>query len=231
MKPIPTETATDVGDVGKWLGAAAAGALLMYLFDPDRGPARRSRAASAVRDAGRQAGDTVDHALHSAGDRLADLKDSATNALARGAGRLHRQAAPVLERVERSARTAAARVEEGAERARERVGRHAPDRPRAEASHNTYEANRHYDAAEREDRHDANAALLGGSVLGMLAMVRRSPTGLLVGLAGLALLLRGTRSRKEHASALLPPASAERKQRDPGGYRPQETQAGNQYLH
>ena len=34
MKPIPTETASDVGIVGKWLGAAAAGALLMYLLYP-----------------------------------------------------------------------------------------------------------------------------------------------------------------------------------------------------
>ena len=48
MKPIPTETATDVGSVGKWLGAAAAGALLMYLLDPERGSARRSRAASPL---------------------------------------------------------------------------------------------------------------------------------------------------------------------------------------
>src|SRR5690606_24109120 len=103
MKPIPTETATDVGSVGKWLGAAAAGALLMYLLDPERGSTRRSRALSAVRAAGARTGATVDHALHNAGGRLAGLKDSAASALSRGA------------------KEATQRLQDNAERLRERA--------------------------------------------------------------------------------------------------------------
>ena len=42
MKQIKTDSRMELGDMGKWIGAAAAGALLMYIFDPERGRARRS---------------------------------------------------------------------------------------------------------------------------------------------------------------------------------------------
>lgn len=39
-------------DLAKRLGGAAAGALPMYLLDPERGGTRRAQSASAVRQAG-----------------------------------------------------------------------------------------------------------------------------------------------------------------------------------
>ncbi|MBQ5949959.1 hypothetical protein KBW98_20910, partial [Massilia sp. ST3] len=69
MKQIKTDNRMELGDMGKWIGAAAAGALLMYVFDPERGRARRAYAADAVRDAGHHAGDAVGSALRIAADR------------------------------------------------------------------------------------------------------------------------------------------------------------------
>ncbi len=255
MKPIPTETATDVGNVGKWLGAAAAGALLMYLLDPERGSARRARAASALRTAGARTGASVDHALHSAGDRLVDLKDSAAGALSRGAGRLQAQAAPVLERARHGMQDATHRMEERAERARDWANERTEHKDydggsRSLARYNSYESSRQYDAGAgreggglaewlrglgggtdaRGSAGGAHPALLGGSMLGLLGLMRRSPGGLLVGLAGLALLMQGTRDKTYRVSDNLPRTKrlAEPGQ---GHYPPQGEGAGSQYLH
>lgn len=273
MKPIPTETSTDVGYVGKWVGAAAAGALLMYLFDPQRGAARRSRAVSAVRHAGARTGATVDHALHSASDRLGDLKDSAASAISRGASILQAQATPVIERAQHGVQYAKERFDGSAERARERVESSSErarerameieraDRERAlqaeraaasrDASrkYNTYEADRSYDKASRSSAqgglaswlHDLNdsltggrgpnSALLGGSVLGLLSLVRRKPAGLLIGLGALALLLKSSGKQTYKVEPVLPA----RKLSDDGDkapYLPPGAPAdSNRYLH
>ena len=270
MKPIPTETATDVGSVGKWLGAAAAGALLMYLLDPERGSARRSRALSALRTAGARTGATLDHALHNAGDRLVGLKDSAASVLSHGAGRLHAQAAPMIERARHGAQEATQRLEDSAERARARAraweesaearSRHEIESSRSPARYNRYEPSRDYGAAERErgglagwlrglgggtDSGSADAphpALLGGGMLGLLSVMRRSPGGLLVGLAGLALLMQATRDKTYRVSDNMPHSmrntardrSAGVHDTDERGQAPLGAageQAGSRYLH
>lgn len=280
MKPIPTETATDVGSVGKWLGAAAAGALLMYLLDPERGSARRSRAASALRSAGARTGATVDSALHNAGDRLAGLKDSAAGALSRGAGRLQAQAAPMLERARHGVQEATQRIEDSASRARDSArygaretakaydkahdnGRNSYDAgsDRLAARHNSYQSDRYYDSARergglagwlrglgggsRDERTLAAAphpALLGGGMLGLLSLMRRSPGGLLVGLAGLALLLQGTRDKTYRVSDNMRdsmrghlrdtgPQAKHAGESEQAPYLPQGEQSGSRYLH
>lgn len=269
MKPIPTETATDVGSVGKWLGAAAAGALLMYLLDPERGSARRSRALSALRTAGARTGATVDHALHNAGDRLVGLKDSAASALSRGADRLHAQTAPMIEGARHGAQEATQRLEDSADRARERAraresadarSSHASDYGRSPERYNRYEPSRDYGAAERDrgglagwmrglgsgtDYRGADAphpALLGGSMLGLLSLMRRSPGGLLVGLAGLALLMQATRNKtyrvSENTSGSIRDTARDRStgvhDTDERGQAPLGAageQAGSRYLH
>ena len=262
MKPIPTETATDVGSVGKWLGAAAAGALLMYLLDPERGSARRSRAMSALRTASARTGATVDHALHSAGDRLVDLKDSAASALSRGADRLHAQAAPMLERARHGVQDATQRMEDSADRARAwSHERSAYDSGRSPARYSSYESNRHYDSDKYGDTsYDSRArgglagwlrglglgggsadyggsgahpALVGGGVLGLLSLMRRSPGGLLVGLAGLALLMQGTRDKTYRVSDNMHelPRSKRLEQHGQAPLVGQGEQAGSRYLH
>jgi len=284
MKPIPTETATDVGSVGKWLGAAAAGALLMYLLDPERGSARRSRALSAMRAAGARTGATVDHALHSAGDRLVGLKDSATSALSRGADRLQAQAAPMLERAHHGAQEATQRLEDSAERLRDRarasadgssVGSHEADTGRTLARYDDYEPGRYEpghqygdesrgrgglsrwlrgsrsstrsdnSAYNRQDygspdyrsndyRETAHPALVGGGVLGLLSLMRRSPGGLLIGLAGLALLWQNTRDKTYRVSDNTPAKLPRMKKHDEhaqGAMIPPAEQSGSRYLH
>lgn len=283
MKPIPTETATDVGSVGKWLGAAAAGALLMYLLDPERGSARRSRAFSAVRAAGARTGATVDHALHSAGDRLAGLKDSAAGALSRGADRLHAQAAPMLERARHGAQEATHRLEDSAERIRDRArasadssmgsrdagssrspARQFDDAPRHEARNHepgSYEASRRYAEESRghgglsgwlrgarhgstddrgqdyrgpDYRDAAHPALVGGGMLGLLSLMRRSPGGLLVGLAGLALLWQSTRDKTYRVSDNMPTKLPRMEKHDTQSETPMippTEQSGSRYLH
>ncbi len=229
MKPIPTETASDVGIVGKWLGAAAAGALLMYLLDPERGRARRSRAVTALKTGAARTGATVDHALHSAGDRLGALTDSAADALSRGAGKLQAQAAPLLEKVRHGAEDAGSRVAKETDEARERLLREAEalrakyDAQRSDhyASRNRYDHDDRYtdadstggvtgwlqDLGERLGssigaRRGQDSALLGGSLIGLLGVMRRNPAGLLIGLAGVALLMRGTGSQRYSVGSL-----------------------------
>lgn len=268
MKPIPTETATDVGSVGKWLGAAAAGALLMYLLDPERGSARRSRAWSTLRDAGARTGATVDGALHSAGERLVDLKDSAADALARGTGRLQAQAAPLLERAHDSASATGARIADEAERARDR---HESARSRSHDARDRYAHDERYngryngrDNGQYNDRYGAHddaarrdgglsgwlqdlgdrlgdtlgagrgqhSALLGGGMLGLLGLMRRSPAGLLVGLAGLALLMRGGGTQRYSVGSLsLPSTRHAGASGDPAPRLPSAAPSGSRYLH
>lgn len=264
MKPIPTETATDVGSVGKWLGAAAAGALLMYLLDPERGTARRSRALSAMRAAGARTGATVDGMLHSAGDRLVGLKDSAANALSRGADSVQAQAAPMLERARHGAQEATHRLEDSAQRLRERakaaskdssVRDYDADAGRTPARSNRYEPDREYGAGQRERGglsawlrgsrgardvrgpdylEGAHPALVGGGMLGLLSLMRRSPGGLLIGLAGLALLWQGTRDKTYRVSDNIPARLPQIKHQDEHGQAPvipPAEQSGSRYLH
>ena len=44
------------------LGGAAAGALLMYMLDPDRGSARRATSTTALRNAGSRTGSALGNA-------------------------------------------------------------------------------------------------------------------------------------------------------------------------
>jgi len=130
---------TDTGlEIGKWLGGAAAGALLMYMLDPDRGGARRAQSGERLRDMGRQTGNALGNVWHDVSGRL-------------GAGTPE----------ERPDSGAAGHMMD----AMERGGDWAP--------------------ALR------SSAVLGGGILGLYGLLRRSPLGLALGLTGVALLTRG----------------------------------------
>jgi len=130
---------TDTGlEIGKWLGGAAAGALLMYMLDPDRSGARRAQSGERLRDMGRQTGNALGNVWHDVSGRL-------------GAGTPE----------ERPDSGAAGHMMD----AMERGGDWAP--------------------ALR------SSAVLGGGILGLYGLLRRSPLGLALGLTGVALLTRG----------------------------------------
>ncbi|GAB3428303.1 SRPBCC family protein [Massilia solisilvae] len=155
---------TDVGlDLGKWLGGAAAGALLMYMLDPDRGDARRSQATDAVRGMGRQGGQMLGNAW----DKVSHLaRPDGAGSLGESAQRLGRQASSALSdtmaRATHSASDMASRVQQSMQGSR---GDWTP--------------------ALR------NSAMVGGGLLGLYGLMRRSPVGIAIGLAGIAMLARG----------------------------------------
>ena len=67
---------TDTGyEIAKWIGGAAAGALLMYMLDPDRGGARRAQSAAAVRNAGARTSSALGNVWRGAGARIGAASD------------------------------------------------------------------------------------------------------------------------------------------------------------
>lgn len=152
-------------NVGKWIGAAVAGALLMYAFDPDRGAKRRARARGALRDARDRTGDRLEHAWHSAGDRLDSARARATSAAALAGERLAGAAHAAGDRLADASHRTRDRLEHARERladasyeAKDRA-RHAAYEARDRASHAAHEAREQaeYAADKARDRADLAA--------------------------------------------------------------------------
>ena len=162
---------TDSGlSLGKWLGGAAAGALIMYMLDPDRGSARRAVTTDRIRDVGRTTGSRIGEMWHGLGDRVT------------GHGRMMGKPDGHAESMGESL---------------SRMGRSAGEAISESMSHTSHMAS---DAASgmhgmagRADWAPAmrSSAVLGGGVLSLYGLMRRSPIGMALGLAGLALLARG----------------------------------------
>ena len=144
-------------------------------------------------------------------DALLDLVGDARFVLlgeaTHGTAEFYDERARITQRLEDSAERARARARawEASADARSRhdiESSHSPER------YNRYEPSRDYGAGERglgggTDYRGADAphpALLGGGMLGLLSLMRRSPGGLLVGLAGLALLMQATRNKTYRVS-------------------------------
>ncbi|HAK90575.1 SRPBCC family protein [Massilia timonae] len=163
-------------NAGKWIGAAVAGALLMYAFDPDRGAKRRANARGALRDARDRTGDRLEHAWHNAGDRLDSARLRATGAAARAGERLAGAAHAAGDRLAEVSHRTRDRLEHARERladasyeakdrashaaheARDRV-KHAAYEARDRASHAAYEAREkaEYAADKARDRAEYSA--------------------------------------------------------------------------
>jgi uncharacterized membrane protein len=186
MERQMTETGLDLGslDLGKWLAGAAAGALLMYMLDPDRGSARRAQTVDKVRGVGRQTGETLTHAWERVGSRFSHAADEALDA-----------AGNVVEAVKPNG-SAARSMGSEASRMTSRASEAISETVDQVSDAATGAAGRMRRAMEELRGGDwspnvRNSALLGGGLLGLWGMMRRSPLGMALGVAGIALLARG----------------------------------------
>jgi uncharacterized membrane protein len=202
---------TDTGfEIAKWVGGAAAGALLMYMLDPDRGGARRAQSAAAVRNVGSRTSSALGNVWHgaseyigAAADKAADLASDAADAVRpNGAAR----AGSALERMGRAASEA---LDAGIDKAKDTLGRagSAVDTgmDKARDAFTDTQAGGGLRARVRDALHAGpggewtpaarNSALAGGGLLALYALTRRSPLAMMLGLAGAALLARGAAGR------------------------------------
>lgn len=218
MEQLSTETGSDLG---KLIGAAAAGALLMYILDPERGQARRAHARHALRDARLHTGDAIGSALHSAqhqldaarasaaaayaradaaatraGERLAEAsreaRDRASAALHQAAGRMEQRADAAHDRIEANTWEAQGRMDAVAERGRKAAQERADDA--AMRTQGWLDQLSH--ALSPHSGSAQTTALLGGGALSLIGLMRRSPLGMVLALGGLALMARSGGGRQ-----------------------------------
>ena len=210
---------TDTGyEIAKWIGGAAAGALLMYMLDPDRGGARRAQSAAAVRNAGARTSSALGNVWRGAGERIGaagdELRDR-TAGMADGAGA---RSGSALEPMGHAASEA---LDAGIDRARDTLakagdavgsGMHKARHALGSAADGDGHAVGNGMDKARAMAHDVrtrvratlqagpggewtptarSSALAGGGLLALYALSRRSPLAWMLGLAGAALLARG----------------------------------------
>jgi uncharacterized membrane protein len=227
MQRLPTTstTTTDTGlEIAKWLGGAAAGALLMYMLDPDRGSARRAQSAAAVRNAGSRTTETLGNVWNSASSRIGaaagDAIESVKSATPDGGmgstlSRLGRAASEMLDDTVSKTRDVVGRASSAAgDIADEAISKARSGMSRAEsatrdmvedtrgAGSSASRAMSQFGSRVSESMQSGrgegewgptmrNSALVGGGLLALTGLMRRSPLGVVLGLAGAALLARG----------------------------------------
>jgi len=168
-------------NVGKWVSAAVAGALLMYAFDPQRGAARRARARVALRDAGERTGEQLGHAWQevgsrvdsarerasqravnvyvSAGQRLAGAAHKAGDRLSAASHKTRDRLEHARERLAENAHEAGERFADGSYEARERAAHaagYAADKAREQSARASSYAADHARGASKRARHLAD---------------------------------------------------------------------------
>jgi hypothetical protein len=211
MQRLPTTstTTTDTGlELAKWLGGAAAGALLMYMLDPDRGGARRAQSAAAVRNAGTRTTSAISNVWRGAGDAADDAVEAAkpNGGVASAISRLGRAAGDMLDDTLSKARDTVGRASSAAgDLADDAISKarsdstysHARSTVSKAVSHAADSAVDFYDDTRKsagklgrrvaqEVRGDSegawnpgmrNTALVGGGLLALFGLMRRSGTG------------------------------------------------------
>jgi hypothetical protein len=220
MQRLPTTstTTTDTGlEIAKWLGGAAAGALLMYMLDPDRGSARRAQSAAAVRNASSRTSSAIGNVWHGAGNRMGAAADDAIEAATPDGGlgsAISTTVSKVRDTMSRAASAAGDVADDAISKAKSGMSRvedsdtysnarsaisHAADSAADFYADTRKSAGRLGRRVAQEVHGDSegawgptmrNSALLGGGLLALTGLMRRSPMGLVLGLAGAALLAR-----------------------------------------
>ena len=225
-----TDSSIEAGDLVKLLGGAAAGALLMYMLDPDRGSARRATSTSALRTAGSRTGSALGNAWHGIGERIGKAArqagDAASEMLEDASDTAGKYVDEASSRAGKYADEAGTRASKYLDEAGSRANRMLESAKPNGSARRTYDdavdsASRMIDdasssasaAASRvkrmasnaagsaaralhlEDRDDLSAllrnpAVVGGGVLGLIGLFRRSPVGAAVALGALALAAR-----------------------------------------
>lgn len=238
-----TDSSIEAADLAKMLGGAAAGALLMYLLDPDRGSARRATSTSAIRDAGSRTGSALGNAWHGIGERIGTAArhagdaasemledagktsgkyiDEASTSAGKYLDEAGTRAGKYLDEAGSRANRAyeatkpngsARRTYEDARDGASRMVDSASSSASAAASHLGRMASQAAGSAGRalhiDNRDDLtallrNPAVLGGGLLGLIGLFRRSPVGAAVGLAALALAARSSGGGGSALSNLL----------------------------
>jgi uncharacterized membrane protein len=206
---------------GTWIGAAALGAMAMFMLDPERGRQRRAQSAGKARQLAGKAGNVLSLAGRHLGNRLRGSSARLRSALAKG-GDASDDAVVVarvrarLGRIVSHPHAVEVTASHGRvslrgpvlthEKARLLGMMHAipgvhevvdqlEEHERAENIPGLQGQPRHATGAGLESPgwHPAlrGAAIAGGGALGYYALVRRSPLSLAFGALGLALLARG----------------------------------------
>ncbi|MFL6674395.1 MAG: SRPBCC family protein [Massilia sp.] len=194
---------TDTGlDLGKLLAGAAAGAVLMYMLDPDRGRARRSQTSEKIMGMGRQTGATLSNALERVGSRFSGAAGStageAMDTASRVASSVKPNGAadrPMSETVSRIASDAGSALSGSMNQVTEAASNVAGRVRQAVQGMRGRSGKRGMAGATDMQGGWAPAmrssAMFGGGMLGLYGLMRRSPIGMALGLAGIALLARG----------------------------------------
>jgi uncharacterized membrane protein len=200
MQRLPTTstTTTDTGlELAKWLGGAAAGALLMYMLDPDRGSARRAQSAAAVRYAGNRTTSALGNVwsgaskrLGTAADGAGDMLDDTVSKAKDVMGRASSNAGDLADGASSSDTYASAR--KAVSRAADSVSEFYDDTRKTAGRLSRRVAQEvQGDSEGRWSPPMRNSALIGGGLLALTGLMRRSPLTAVLGLAGAALLARG----------------------------------------
>jgi uncharacterized membrane protein len=217
--PTTTERSVEAADLAKLLGGAAAGALLMYMLDPERGSARRANSTTALKNAGSRTGSALGNAWHGIGERIgsaarqagdtaSELLEDAAKTGARAydeasssAGKYLDEAGTQANRAFEAARPngAARRTYDEAVDGASHLIDAATESAGAAASRLGRLASQAADSAGKAlhlDQDDVlasllrNPAVVGGGILGLIGLFRRSPLAAAAGLVGLALAAR-----------------------------------------
>ena len=210
--------------LGKWLGGAALGAVVMYMLDPERGAPRRALSREKLRQLGRQTGQAIDKVVQEVGSSVSQaassIRDSADVASdnyqesnaddtraqrhARALGsypktggtdNIHdtRETRSTRERESSRSHRVEGMLRQGAQTIRRALSS-APTSEYGRTDALTLGATDHSSNGEpQRDASRRGVTLAGATILGLGSlMAPRTPLGMAMGLAGLALLLRAS---------------------------------------